>query len=425
MTPDERVAPGRVQPAARRIRGVGRALDSLTGNPRFRLLWLSNLFFFGGVWSQTLILGWLVYETTRSEFLVAVFTAVRLAPLLLGPAAGSFADRHDRVRLLVAAGSWAFAAMTVVAVLVSAGSVPYGVLLAGGLAIGVAHSPSQPARAALAAELVGRGSLSNANALNSMALSMTQVIGPGLGGVLISAVGAPASLWVTTAWYVVSLVLLWPLRGHRGATAPTPPPSPRASGGFRRVVGNRLALAVLLVTLAANTLLWPVYQAFMPVFAESLGLGAAGLGWLLACCGAGGVLGALLIAALGDFRFKGGLFVLGTAGWAALWAIFALVQEAALSFVVMGAIGLLSASFGVLQTTLLLLTTERAVHGRALGLQELAIGVMPFSALALGAVAELVGVATTTFASALLLVAFQLVLALRVPELLRYSGHLP
>ena len=31
---------------------------------RFRLLWVSNLFFFGGVWTQTLILGWLVFETT-------------------------------------------------------------------------------------------------------------------------------------------------------------------------------------------------------------------------------------------------------------------------------------------------------------------------------------------------------------------------
>ena len=49
-------------------------MSLLRDNPRFRLLWTSNLFFFGGVWTQTLVLGWLVYEMTRSDFLVAVFT---------------------------------------------------------------------------------------------------------------------------------------------------------------------------------------------------------------------------------------------------------------------------------------------------------------------------------------------------------------
>lgn len=65
------------------------------------------------------------------------------------------------------------------------------------------------------------------------------------------------------------------------------------------------------------------------------------------------------------------------------------------------------------------------MHGRALGLQELAIGVIPIASLGLGAVAELIGVGLTTLVSALLLVAFQHGLALRVPQLLHYSGRRP
>ena len=69
---------------------------------------------------------------------------------------------------------------------------------------------------------------------------------------------------------------------------------------------------VLGITFTANIFLWPVYHGFMPVIAkEHLGLSPQGLGWLLACAGAGGLTGSLLIASLGDFRFKGGLFVLG------------------------------------------------------------------------------------------------------------------
>lgn len=161
--------------------GLRQAVASLQDNRAFRLLWLSNLFFFGGVWTQTLVLAWLAYEGTGSPILVAVFGAVRLSPLLLGPFAGVFADRHNRVRLLIFAGSWAVLAVGVVAALASLDLLPYWVLLLGGLAIGLSQSPSQPARTSLVFELVSRENLSNANALNSMAINMTQVIGPALG----------------------------------------------------------------------------------------------------------------------------------------------------------------------------------------------------------------------------------------------------
>ncbi|TWD84705.1 putative MFS family arabinose efflux permease [Kribbella amoyensis] len=399
---------------------VRRALASLHGNRPFRLLWFSNLFFFGGVWTQTLVLGWLVYETTRSELLVAVYTAARLAPMLLGPFAGAFADRHNRVRLLTIACAWALVAVSAVAALTSLTRPPYWALVVGGLAVGLAQSPSQPARASLVLDLVGRRNLSNANALNSMAMNMTQVVGPAVGGLMISGLGAPAALWISTVWYAISLVLLLPLRGlgqvahERSASAVQ-----SVVSGLRAIVRNRLATAVLLVTLAANTLLWPIYQSFMPVFAqESLGLDAAGLGWLLTCGGVGGLIGSLVIAGMGDFRHKGAMFVVGTAGWGTLWALFAVSRNPVVSFVLMGAIGLMSAAFGVLQTTLLLITTEPHLHGRALGVQELAIGIMPVAALGLGALAEHFGLAATTFVAAVLLVVCLVALTVWTPQLL-------
>ncbi|NDZ70677.1 MFS transporter [Streptomyces sp. SID10362] len=406
-------------------RGPRTALASLRGNRPFRLLWFSNVFFFGGVWTQTLVLGWLAYEMTHSELLVAVFTAARLAPMFLGPVAGAFADRHNRVRLLVVACGWATIAVSLVAALATAGLLSYGVLVVGGLAIGLAQSPSQPARASLVLELVGRENLSNANALNAMALNMTQIIGPALGGAMVAAIGAPAALWVSTAWYGASLALLLPLRGYGKAVhGEVQSLWTMVAGGVRTIARNRLATAVLLVTLAANTLLWPVYQSFMPVFAEeSLGLDAAGLGALLTCCGIGGLVGSLVIAGMGDFRRKGAVFVVGTALWACLWALFALSHTVSLSFLLICVIGLTSAAFGVLQTTLLLMTTEPEVHGRALGLQELAIGIMPIATLVLGAIAERVGLARTVFGAGVLLVVALAALTLRVPALLRFSGR--
>ncbi|MEU4195686.1 MFS transporter [Kribbella sp. NPDC026611] len=405
---------------------ISRTLGSLRDNRPFRLLWYSNLFFFGGVWTQTLVLGWLAWDTTHSEFLVAVFGAVRLAPLLLGPFAGALADRHNRVRLLIIAAAWALGVVSVIAMLASLGRASYGVLLAGALALGLAQSPSQPARASLVLDLVGRQNLSNANALNSMAINMTGVISPALAGLMVNGIGAPATLWVSTIWYAVSLALLVPLRGlgqvvhaHSGSALRM------VVGGLRAISRNRLASTVLLITLGANIFLWPIAQSFMPVFASSLGMGASGLGWLLTCAGVGGLLGSLVIAWLGDFPFKGGLFVVGTAVWGTLWALFAISRNPVVSFVLMGVIGVFSAAFGVLQTTLLLMTTEAPLHGRALGVQELAIGVMPLTSLVIGAFAQRYGAASTTFVCGFLLVLVTVALGIWTRELFRFGAPEP
>ncbi|MGW2182181.1 MFS transporter [Streptomyces sp. NPDC001732] len=96
---------------------------------------------------------------------------------------------------------------------------------------------SQPARASLVLDLVGRENLSNANALNALAMNMTQVIGPAVGGAMISAFGAPAALWISTTWYAVSLEALWPLRGPG---APTAQVQRRPHAVTRPALGRRL-----------------------------------------------------------------------------------------------------------------------------------------------------------------------------------------
>ncbi|REJ06106.1 MFS transporter [Microbacterium bovistercoris] len=402
--------------------GIGTAVSSLRGNRNFQLLWTSNLFFFGGVWTQTLVLGWMAFEMTGSEFLVALFTAVRLAPLLLGPIAGALTDRFDKVRLLLVACGWATTAIAVVSFLASFGMLSYWVLVAGGLAIGLAQSPSQTARASLALELVGTANLSNANALNSLAMNMTQVVGPAIGGAMIAGLGAPAALWVSTAWYAISFaLLLLPLRSIPHVAHAEPESVLRMLvSGFRLIGGNRLAVCVLMVTVVANTFLWPVYQSFMPVFADQrFGLDADGLGVMLSCSGIGGLIGSVVIASLGDFRNKGALFVFGTMVWGALWAVFAMLTSPPAGFLVLAIAGFASAAFGVLQTTLLLIVTAKPLHGRVLGLQELAIGMIPIGSLLLGVLAQTFGVAVVTFWAAVLLVLSVGIVAVRTPSVLR------
>lgn len=404
--------------------GNGGIFASLRGNPRLRALMASNVFFFGGVWTQTLILGWMVFDETGSEFLLAVFTSVRLLPLLLGPLAGVLADRFDRLRLLVCAGLWAFAALATLAALSSTGLADYWVLVIGGLALGLAHSPSQPARASLVFELVEPGKLSNATALTSLVFSATMMLGPAAGGALISWFGAPAALWISSGWYALALLSLMPLRGFRDRVRAHHESAMRMLfTGMGEIVRIRPVLAVLVVTVAVNSLMWSIYQGFMPVYAEhSLGLDAGGLGALLTCFGAGGIIGGVLIAGLGDFARKGAVFLFATGACSVCWALFSLTTAPVLAFGLMLIGGMFSAPFGALQTTLMLHATPPQLQGRAMGLQELAVGATPLASLLMGAVAQWIGMPLTGFFAQVLLIATLAATAFAIPELIRYHG---
>lgn len=402
-----------------------RAGSSLSASRDFRFLWLSNLFFIGGNWAVMLVLSWLVFETTRSELLLAIFTAARLSPMWLGPLSGLMADRYDRVLIIKIASLWSFGMVVLLAILNIVGFMPYWLLLIAGFLVGMAQSPSQPARSSLMLQLVGRANLANANALNSMGFGLTQGIAPALGGAVLAGYGAPVALWYASLWYLAAAAMIWQVRVRRTRVRVAHEPMlPMLVDGLRIVLRSRSTTAVLVITLAANILIWPVYNSFLPVFASDvLDLGAAGLGRLMMFAGAGNFIGSFIIASLGDFRYKGGLFVVGSTIWGVGWAMFGLSEVATASYVLMLAIGLISAAFGVLQATLMLMTSVTEVQGRALGILELAIGAMPIGTLLLGAIAQWAGVGPTTFVAGSLFVLILIAHTLLVPDLLRYTGE--
>lgn len=402
-----------------------RAVESLRTNRDFRFLWLSNLFFIGGNWSLTLVLGWLVYETTASEFKLAIFTALRLAPMWLGPISGLLADRYNRALIIRTLSLWAVCVIVVLSVVVFFTMPPYWSLMIAGLLTGLSQSPSQPARNALTMQLVGRKKLANANALSALGMGLTQAAAPAIGGVILSQAGAAWALLYAAAWYLLAAVSVWQVKvTHQTMRAETTRIFPMLSEGLRLVMRNRVTATMVVITLAANILIWPVYQSFMPVFASDvLNLGPAGLGRLMAFVGIGSFFGSFVIAALGDFRYKGAMFVFGSTLWGAGWALFGLSDNVVVSHALLLGIGLIGAAFGVLQSTLMLMASEPEVQGRALGVLELAIGAMPFGTLLLGSIAQAIGVGPTTTVAGTIFVVILIVHTIRVPDMVRYTGE--
>jgi len=389
-------------------------------NAPFRNLWLSSSLFFSGFWAQTVVLAWLAFDLTDSEFAVAAFTAARFVPLLMGPLGGIIADQTNRPRTLRLSTLVALAIGVAVAALATFGEVAYWQVVVAGLLTGSMQAPLQPVRFTLIMDLVGREQVSSANALNMASLFGSRIVAPAIAGWVIVAAGADVALWFCAAWYVPAWLFLLPVRETKRSAMSNEPTLADLADGFRIALRSHEMSGVLLASVAWNVFASPIFQGFLPVFAEQvLDVGASGLGILVAANGLGALVGALAIAAMGDFPRKGRLFLTATGMFGLMLSAFALTDQMSVAVAVIFVAGFASAGFGVMQSTLLLLLAPAEARGRVMGVLMLSIGAMPIALLVQGGLAAAIGVVATTIASGLLLVVAIVVLTIGAPDLWR------
>ena len=408
------IAPGRLS-------FVANTLEPLRGYPDFRALWWSTLFAWSAWWGLNVVLLWLAFDITRSEFAVSAAAAAGLAPMLLGPVGGLLADRLHRPRLLIGAQSLGLATGVVIALLVTLDRAEYWHVVVATALLGLTTQPLMPTRFTLTIDLVGERRVSSANAVTTAGMLGSRMVVPTVAGALIATFGADVALWFSAAWY---LPASWPLlrigdarRGPRSAMTAAPA---EVVDGFRYALASPALRALLLVTVLANILGWPVILGFLPVFAEEVfDVGAAGLGMIVGVHGLGALIAALAIASWGDFRRKGMLYLVATVLFGLGLTAFALSGGFALALLLIFFAGIGGSGFGVMQSTVTMLLSPPEARGRVLGVLMISIGVLPGAMLVQGAAASSLGVVATTAASGLLLAALTLAITAVSPELRR------
>src|SRR4051794_301261 len=205
----------------------------------------------------------------------AVLLAAGL-PKLLGPVAGSFADRVDQRRLMIACDLIQAALFAVVAAWVP----PFPVLVAAVAAASLVDTVFIPAGRSALPDFVADPDLPTANAWTGMALNLQVVVGPVLGAALFAAGGLRWALGVDAVSFLASALFLRML----------PPLPARATDaglwrgawtGVREGLRNRVARAVV-VSLFAGVALAAMDNVALVFLAGDLGLGDVGYGALAA-----------------------------------------------------------------------------------------------------------------------------------------------
>jgi len=190
--------------------------------------------------------------------------------------------------------------------------------------------------------------------------------------------------------------------------------------GFKYVIHNHDMLSVLALTFIANIFQIPVVQALMPVFAkDNFGLDAMGLAFIMTTLGAGSLIGAFTIASLGNFKWKGLLYLCGTGLASVFLTAFALSRSLPLALVLIGLQGLAGSGFATMQSSLTLILAPEDMRALSLGFLQLAIGVLPLGCLIMGAISDAIGVSLATAVGCSITATMVIVIAVLFPDLRR------
>lgn len=275
-----------------------RAPRAPLAEPAFRALWLASVVSWIGGFVQDVGERWLMLDLSRGDplpvaMLSTVYVSASLVALL---PAGALADHIPR-RTLVLVSQVAQAAIALgVALVTYTGHVSAAALLVAAGVAGVGTAIGQPAWSALVPELVDREVVTEAIALNSAGFNVARALGPAVGGVVLSALGATGSFTVNAVTFLAVIVVLLVFRPRTAPTRPAAgarPPLLRAFAEPVRLARDEPGIRAAFTAMLAFSLGCAMVYPLTPAYAKTtLGVSAAQYGVMVGAMGAGAVLGA-------------------------------------------------------------------------------------------------------------------------------------
>ncbi len=361
----------------------------------FRFFWSGQLVSLVGTWMQSVGQAWIVLELTHSPFKLGVISALQFGPMLfLSLLAGALADRVRKRRFLMLTQGALMLQALALAALDWSGQIQYWHVCVLALVYGIANTLDLPARQSFVVELVGKGDLMNAIALNATVFNGARIVGPAVAGLLIARYGVAPAFLVNGLSFLGVLVALAAIR-NEGA----PRPREAATVGQEILQGLRYAtssslVGLILALLFVISLFVLNFNVLVPLVArDALHEGARGFGLLMASLGVGAVGGAIALASLNRTRPPMALIL--TAALVTSAGVFSLsaVRHFWVAAAVLAVAGFTQIVFMASCNTTIQVTAPDHLRGRVMSLYALVfVGTHPFGALLIGGLAEQWGV---------------------------------
>lgn len=377
----------------------GGRVRTLLRHPDLVLLLAAGLVSQTGDWVLGTGLAFQVYALTGSTLASAgVLLATQVPQVLLSSVAGVLVDRWDRRRVMIATDV-VLAAVLLPLVAVHDGSRIWLVYVVVALS-GCAAPFFTAAEATMVPALVGPELLVTANAANAQLRNVARLVGAALGGVLVAAGGLTWLALADVVTFLLAAGLVGLLR-HRAVRRDVTRARPQLVREWMEglaVIRHSRALLVVVVFFALSGLGEAVMGTlFAPFVHDVLGGSARAYGTILSAQAVGGIVGGLVVTALGHRVAPKTLFVWGSVAFGALDLVLFLYPlgypQVWPAVVVIALVGLPGAAVFAGALTVFQLATTDELRGRVFGaVTSVQNAAMLASTLVVGALAARAGI---------------------------------
>ena len=230
---------------------------------------------------------WFVYAMTDSALKMSLIGVLQtIPPLVFGPFAGVLLDRLDKRRAMIVIDLVRTGLLASIPILYGFGLLALPWLYVLVFVIAMFSMAFGPALNATLPLIVKKEQLTGVNALMQSAMTIGQLLGPALSGMLIAAIGAQNALFVNAAAFFLSALCKIPLRlphvrAHRSSDNVWTQAVKDLKDGIRFVFVKQRLLFLLMIVASIFTLGSTAFVYLLPVIGDRLlHVGSVALGWL-------------------------------------------------------------------------------------------------------------------------------------------------
>ena len=331
----------------------------------FAVLLLGVLISNVGTSMQLTAQNWLVYKMTGDDpvFLGWLGLCSAISAIIGTPLGGVLADRVDRLRLIYAMQVVGAVLATTLTILVWSGVADPHQILAIHLLTSLAFSIDSGVRQVLMPELVPREALQSAMSLGPLSFMLPVLVGPAIAGLMIDPIGPGGVFLINAVSYAAVVVALRALRGVPPQAPASVPAHIALLDGIRYGLKEPWVRGLLVATFLA-AFFARSYPQMVPVFANAFGAGPRGYGWIMACVGAGSLVGSLVVGSLREVPWKGRAMIVGGLVQCTAVALFARCGGLAQAMSFLFFAGIAVAVFNAMIGTMIQLYVPATLRGR-------------------------------------------------------------
>ncbi|RZF62749.1 MFS transporter [Sphingobacterium corticibacterium] len=369
--------------------------------PNFRLHVIGQAISLLGTWMQRIAISWMVYEMTNSVFWLGFVQFIALLPsLILSPFVGSFVDKHQKYKLVFLTQIGLMIQAGVLTLVVGLQLQTVFILSMLGFIQGVINAFDVLSRQSLMISLVdNKRDLPNAIALNSSIFNAARMVGPAIGGILLTKYGEFVCFGINFISFVPVIICLLLMRVKEDPSKLIKESNWRALIEGFSYLRRSPHIASLIIVLVFSSLLVIPYTSLLPAVAKDLFRGdESTFSWFESAAGFGAMIGAINMARLKtgeNLRYRV-LFSAFLMGAALCLLAFARILPLALLFTMIVAFAMMMQNSSI--NTYIQTHAVPSYRARVIGYYVMAFqGVAPIGTLLVGAMAEYIGIKSTLY----------------------------